>query len=78
LKGLDPRLNCPGNGSPLLPSTNTSGISDAVLSPDSRRVAFRRNNSELWVVDTTGHRQPTQVVLQNIQLDGNTNIIDWK
>jgi hypothetical protein len=67
------------SGTPLLPTTNTSKIGEAVPSPNGQEVAFRRNGSELWIVSSSGGGSPRQVNVTGIDMSNRSiALIDWK
>ncbi len=85
---IDQLDDSPGNdtacqsGTTLLPATSHESIGNPVVSPDKRHVAFKRlaedNSVQLWMVDTTGHGQPTQMPLKGSEVGADTILLGWK
>jgi hypothetical protein len=64
-------------GTPLLPPTNNSQVSDPVASPDGTKVAYLRDGSELWTVDANGGN-PVRVNVSGIDLaSAKTTLTGW-
>jgi hypothetical protein len=63
LRGCDAAI-----GNALLPTDDTGTVSEPVASPDGQKVAYLRNDSELWVVDASGTGTPTRLNVSGIDL----------
>lgn len=63
---------------PLLPTTNTSSVRYPRPSPDGTKVAFVRNGTELWLVDTSGSGTPTKVEVKGFDFTADDVLIGWK
>lgn len=62
----------------LLPESNTSQVSNPIVSPDGASVAFLRNREEIWITNTTGGAEPRQLVVTGTSLDfSDANLIGW-
>ncbi|WP_160102406.1 hypothetical protein [Rhodococcus sp. T7] len=66
-----------GDGSPLLPPTNTVAVTNPIGSPDGNTVAFTYDRNQLYTVEASGVTQPRKV---NVSPDINVYtvaFIDW-
>ena len=63
-------------GTPVLPPTNTSQVSNPVASPDGMKVAYLRDGGELWVVDAKGGGNPTRINVSGIDLSPEDTVLE--
>jgi len=64
-------------GVPLLPQTNTSEVSNPIVSPDGSQVAFVRQGAELWTVSSSGAERPSRVAT-DFQMGRQQELIGWR